>query len=251
MNDKEAYWLLLERLTPRQWVDIKGSITDIDNRFNEIFLSFSPLNHKFSLDNRIIDIFPNYFLFHPMNRKSKNSIKTYLCKLNDITLYLSTDSHLIIVVLDASIKNNVITLISHIHVHNSSVIKMIHHKVNITSTEAELFVIRCSINQAIYLPNINQIIVITDSIHATKRIFDSLSHPYQLHLSAISCKLRDFFKRDNNNYIEFWNCPSHCKWYFYNIVDKEMKKFDLIPIFSCKYTWDFSRKTECDNILNS
>jgi len=127
----------------------------MDNRFNEIFPSFSPLNHKFLPDNRLIDIFPNHFLFHPVNRKSKSSVKTHLCKLDDTTLHSLTDPHSIIVVSDASIKNNVTTLISHVHVHDSPVIKMIHHEVNIMSTEAELFVIRCSINQATYLPNIN------------------------------------------------------------------------------------------------
>ena len=30
-----------------------------------------------------------------------------------------------------------------------------------------------------------------------------------------------------------------------------MKKFDLTPIFPCKSSWNFSRKNECDNILNS
>jgi len=120
-----------------------------------------------------------------------------LCKLDDITLHSSTDPHLIIVILDASIKNNVATLISHIYVYDSSVIKTNHHAVNIMSTEAELFVIRY------HLPNINQIVVIMDSIHVAKRIFDLSLYPYQLHSSAISCELRDFFERDNNNSIEF------------------------------------------------
>jgi len=61
------------------------------------------------------------------------------------------------------------------------------------STEVELFVIRCGINQATHLSNVNQIVVIMDSIHVAKRIFDSLSHSYQLYSSAISCELRDFF----------------------------------------------------------
>ena len=127
----------------------------MDNRFNKIFPSFSPLNCEFSLGNRLIDIFPNHFLFHPVNRKSKDSVKTHLHKLDDITLYLSTDPHSIIIVSDASIKNNVTTLISHVHIYDSPVIKMIHYIVNDIFTEAELFVIRCGINQATHLPNVN------------------------------------------------------------------------------------------------
>ena len=119
------------------------------------------------------------------------------------------------------------------------------------SYEAELFVIRCSINQATHLSNTNWIIVIMDSIHAAKKIFNSSLHPYQIHSSAISCELRDSFEQNSNNSIEFWDCPSSCKWSLHNIVDKETKKLDLTPIFPCKSSWDFSRKNECNNILNS
>ena len=111
----------------------------MNNRFNEI-LSFSLLNCKFLLENRLIDIFPNCFSFHSLNRKSKDSIKTYLYNFNNITLQASTDLYLVVVVLDSSIKKYIATSIAHIH---------IHHVVNITSTEVELFAIKCSINQAI------------------------------------------------------------------------------------------------------
>ena len=57
--------------------------------------------------------------------------------------------------MNVSIKNQIATLISHIHSYDKPVIKTIHHAVNITSTKTKLFVIRCSINQAIYLSNVN------------------------------------------------------------------------------------------------
>jgi len=59
------------------------------------------------------------------------------------------DSHSTIIVSDISIKNNVVTSIAHIHSYNLPVIKMIHYATNIISTEAELFAIRCGINQAV------------------------------------------------------------------------------------------------------
>jgi len=49
---------------------------------------------------------------------------------------------------------------------------------NITSTEAELFSIRCGINQAVKLPNISQIIIITDIILAARHIFDLSTHSF-------------------------------------------------------------------------
>ena len=79
------------------------------------------------------------------------------------------------------------------------------------TTEVELFTIRYSINQVTYISNIKRIIVITDFIHAAKRIFNSSVYPYQIYLAAISYKLRDFFEQSSNNTIEFWDCPSYCK----------------------------------------
>jgi len=55
---------------------------------------------------------------------------------------------------------------------------MIYHAVNITIIEAELFAIGYSINQAIALPGISNIIILMNSIHAARRIFDSSSHPF-------------------------------------------------------------------------
>jgi len=67
---------------------------------------------------------------------------------------------------------------------------------------------------------------------------------------AISCKLREFFQKNNNNSIKFWDCPSKYKWSLHDTVDKETKKFDLISILPYRSSWDFSKKQECNNILN-
>ena len=111
---------------------------------------------------------------------------------------------------------------------------MIYHVINITTTEAKLFEIRCGINQAIGIPNIKYIVIITDFLYAAKRIFDSSSHPYQIHSTAISWELRDFFKRDSNNCIKFWDCSSKEKWLPHFLVDKDTRSFNISPMFSCK-----------------
>ena len=79
---------------------------------------------------------------------------------------------------DASIKNDIATSISHLHVANHPLVKIVHHATFITSMEAELFTIRCGINQACIKENVSKIIIITNSIHAEKKIFDSKSHPF-------------------------------------------------------------------------
>ena len=124
---------------------------------------------------------------------------------------MSLDLHSVVIILDASIKNQIAISILYVYSYDSPVIKTIHHIVNILSIEAKLFVIRCGINQAIHLPNIKYIFVITDAIYTAKRIFNFLLYPYQIHSVVISCKLRNFFQKDSNNFIKFWDCPSKYK----------------------------------------
>ena len=108
-----------------------------------------------------------------------------------------------VIVLDVSTKNQMATSIPYIHVHNNPVIKTLHHVINITSTEVKLFIIRCSINQATQIININYIIIIMDLIHAAKRIFDSLVYSYQIQTFIISRELREFLRKDQHNSIKF------------------------------------------------
>jgi len=96
----------------------------------------------------------------------------------------------VLVITDANIKNNMAISMAHIHIYNRPVFKTLHHTVNVNSMEAELFAIRCSINQATNSIEISKIIVITDSIHTAKKIFDLLSHLFQTHLASILCKLQ-------------------------------------------------------------
>ena len=77
---------MLEWLTPKQQLKIKGSIMDINNRFNEIISFFSPFNYEFLLGYRLVDIFPNYFVFNSLDRKSDSSVRSYLHNLENITL---------------------------------------------------------------------------------------------------------------------------------------------------------------------
>jgi len=72
--------------------------------------------------------------------------------------------------------------------------KTIHHAINVTSTEAKLFAIRCGINQSICFNNISKIIVITNSIHTARRIFDPSSHSFQTMSAVILLDLHDFFQ---------------------------------------------------------
>jgi len=97
---------------------------------------------------------------------------------------------------------------------------------------------------------VSKIVVVTDSIHAVKKIFDSKLHPYQIHTMAILSELHRFFNIKQENSIEFWECSSRLKWRFHQDVDKDSKSFNLTPSFSCKISWDYCKKIDSDDIIN-
>ena len=202
------------------------------NRFNKSFLSFIPLHSEFSPGLRIIDNFSDCISFN-VHDKEKNN-KHHAHQLDDLTLEFSSFPSTTIIASDTSIKNNIATSISYIHSYNRLIIKMIYYAVHIISTEAELFAIRCGINQALNLDNVSKVIVITDSIHMARKIFELSIHPYQVQSAAILSDLCKFFICHENNSIEFWECPSCLKWHFHNEVDKETKTFNPILLFPCK-----------------
>ena len=201
-----CYSVLLNTFTSCQRSCIKGHLVDIDNRFNVIFLSFTPFHSELSSGHRIINNFSDHFSFNLYNKKNKNKI--HLQQLNNMVIELSNSPSTTIVVMNASIKNNIATSILHIHIANKPIIKILHHIVHVTSTETELFTIRCGINQTTNCEDISKIIIITNSIYVAKKIFDPLLHPYQVHIIAILSELRNFFSQNQNNIIKFWECPN-------------------------------------------
>jgi len=217
----------------QQRTQTKGHLTDSYNKSLGIFLLFSPISIEFSSGNRIIDNFSDRFSFNLVNRKEKTKINNYTLELDKIVLQTSSSSYTALVIIDVSIKNNIATSVLHIHSMNSPLTKTVHHALFVISTEAELFAIRCSINQACSKKNVLKIIVVTDFIHAAKKIFDSNSHSYQLHSIVILCELQEFFNFNPDNIIEFWEYPSYLKWRFHHDVNKDSKSF--YPTLSYSY----------------
>jgi len=77
--------------------------------------------------------------------------------------------------LTSVLEDNVATYITQIHSYSNSIKKTLHHAINITTTEAELFTIRCRINQATQVTNVFHIIIITNTIYLAQHIFDLLN----------------------------------------------------------------------------
>ena len=87
-----------------------------------------------------------------------------------------------LVITDASIKNDIATSILHVHIANWPLTKTVHHATFMTSMEAELFSIRCGINQACSNKAISKIIIITDSIYAAKKFLTAALIPSNITL---------------------------------------------------------------------
>jgi len=165
----------------------------MDNRFNKVFPSFVLFHPEFSPGNRVIDIFSNCFSFNLFSKQKDNSLKTCIHQLDSLAIESSSVPLYTLVITNASVKNNIVTSIYHMHIHNKLITKTLHHAVHVTSTEAKLFTIKCGISQATSHNEISKIIIITDSIHAARKIFDHTSHPYQVHAASTLIELCNFF----------------------------------------------------------
>ena len=236
-------------LTYRQKVLTKGHLIDSKFKSYGIFPSFSPLNPEFAPGQRIIDNFSDHFSFNLANKKEKKN-NHRAQELDEMVLQNSSIPNTALVITDASIKKDIATSIVHIHSANYSLIKTVHHASFVTSSEAELFAIRCGINQACSLNNVSKIVVVTDSIHVAKKIFDPGSHPFQIHSAAILNNLQNFFTTNDSNFIEFWECPSKLKWKLHHEVDKDSKSFVITPSFPSKSLGNFARNLTAMNLSN-
>jgi len=162
IESSSLYCLSLNNILLRQQLKIKSSIINVNSHLNSIFPSFDSLDHEFSSGTQLINIFPSRFSFHHAICKNKESKDAHIYKLDKCIFHALSNSKSAIVVSDASsdtsIKNNVTTFIIYIHLHSNPVMKTIDHTVNIMSTEAKIFAIRCDINQATQIHDIGELL---------------------------------------------------------------------------------------------
>jgi len=238
----------INSLTDCQKSSIKDHLVDLYNKLHRIFPSFSPLDPKLTPGSRVIDTFQDWFSFNLSNKAKNNTARSQ--QLDDMTIVSSLLPYMALVISDASIKHDIATSVSHIHMQDKPLIKTVHHVVFITSTEVELFAIRCGLNQACNKEEISKIIVVTNSIHMAKNIFNMKLHLYQIHATAILKELSQFFFKRHENHIKFWECPSYLKWNLHRSADKDSKAFKPVPVLPSKTSWDFCKKIDSNNYIN-
>jgi len=130
-------------------LDDQYLIVDTNNQLNEVYPSFNRLNKELLPGFQLVDNFADHFSFNTVNCKNIEVNNAHICTLNKIFDDFLLNPNTILVISDASNKNNVVTLISHICSSQNILAKTIHCAINVTSTEVEMFSIRCEINQAI------------------------------------------------------------------------------------------------------
>ena len=112
--NQTKHWLFIDKLTPKQVLNLKSPLVDIDNKYNIFLPAFAPLDKKISLGNHLHDNFPDCFFFYPYSYNTKDQ----LCKLDDIIISTSSNPLVCIIILDVSIKNHIAISVSHVHSFN-------------------------------------------------------------------------------------------------------------------------------------
>jgi len=151
----KPHHMAMAYLTSKQWLKIKSSIVDTNNHSNEIFPSFDSLSRELSPSFYLVDTFSNHFSFHSVNWKDTNVKIACHNKLNSIYKDSLIDQNIVLIISNASVKNNITTSVSHIYRRQDIIAKTVHYAINVTSTGAELFTIKCGINHITQMQDIN------------------------------------------------------------------------------------------------
>ena len=129
-------------LTPKQYVKIKSFIVNTNNHLNGIFQLLTVWIKNFFLVFVLKTLFLIVF-FYLADCKDTNATITHQNKLENIFESLSNNQYTVL-----SVKNRVTTSVLHIWKEYKIIVKTVHHIINVLSTEAELFAIRCNISWA-------------------------------------------------------------------------------------------------------
>jgi len=97
--------------------------------------------------------------------------------------------------------------------------------------------------------NIHDITVITDFISAASKVLESKVDPLQNIVIPMAYAIKLYLARDSRNRIHFWYCPGKAKWPRHKLVDNQVKASTNALELLCKNSHLFSRKRECNNIL--
>ena len=153
---------------------LKSPIKDVSERLNEIKDEFDLFHILFHPGLRLVDHFSSKILFHSPTSSSNEALFDHSSKLNLVFKETQNSSKDIAVISDGSVKTvGSATAIAHIWKDNKVIAQLKAHANNITSLEAELMAMRIGLIHALEDPEAQQVLVITDSLEAGKKIISS------------------------------------------------------------------------------
>jgi len=103
------------QLIQKQNLWLKSPIVDINHCLNEVIPAFDNLNSKLRLGHCLVDLFLEWFSFNTVKQSDPKVRRAHLNKLNDIYLNVLNNTNTILIIVDAEVKNNVATMITHIY----------------------------------------------------------------------------------------------------------------------------------------
>jgi len=95
----------------------------------------------------------------------------------------------------------------------------------------------------------HDIIVVTNSISAARKILESKVNPLQSIVILVAFAIKSYLSKDARNNIYFWHCSNKAKWPRHKLVDDQVKASSNVLMLSNRNLHLFSKKKECDSIL--
>lgn len=138
--------MAISHLTPKQCLKVKSSIIDTNTCLNQVLPAFDSLNRELSLGFCLVDTFPDYFFFYIVNHRSVEVKIAYKNKLKNIYIDSFNSHDTMLIITDASVKNNIATTVSYIWREHRIIMKTVHHVINIIFIEAKIFATRYGIS---------------------------------------------------------------------------------------------------------
>jgi len=182
------------KLTDKQRSNLKSPIKDVNKCLNGVRECFNPLFPLFSPGSRVVNHFSTRFSFHSPSSSSDKDLYYHIQNLNQAFRSSQTAPHNIAIVADGGIKKSqVATAVAHIWSENSLVQRLQANSINVTSIEAELMAIHLGLIPAMEEENVHNIIVITNSIAAAKKFFESKTDPLQNMFIPVMSAIDSFF----------------------------------------------------------
>jgi len=251
-RNQNQHKFTLANLTNKQISKLKSSIKDISERLNEIKDEFDPYHSIFYPGLRLVDHFSSRIVFHSPVSSSDKALFEHSSELNLAFEKVQKSPNNIAVISDGSIKAvGSATAVAHIWKDNKVIDKLKVHTNNVTSLEAELMTIQIGLTSVFENTEVHQILIITDALEVGKKIISSGDQYLQKSIIPIAEKIQSFLSKDSCNSIHFWHCPNKLEWPRHTLVDKETKSSHTPPILLEKNLFLFSKKKECNLILES